>query len=152
MQSSNSFLHGRHGSSCVLRGKNVEAKMGDGNTQNNSLTKEIKTKLKMEKIIKNSGIGVCENCEKSKKQLKNFQSTHNNQIVFNKQVSLFKHLDGDRRVNTQGTSKDIHPVILSLGLQYSEFKICGSNARCIFMLNSFKQVISILKNIYILAK
>ncbi|KTW28003.1 hypothetical protein T552_01867 [Pneumocystis carinii B80] len=140
MQQSDFFLHGRHGFGCVLKGKNSEAKMCDGNTQNNSLTKEIK-KLKMEKAIKNSGRGVCESCEKSKKQLKNFQSTHNNEIVFNKQVFLFKHLDGDRRVNTQGTSKDIHPVILSLGLQYSEFKICGSNARCIFMLNSFKQVI-----------
>ncbi|KTW29938.1 translation initiation factor eIF2B subunit delta [Pneumocystis jirovecii RU7] len=132
----------------------MEIKMTDGNVQKNSLTKEMKVKLKMEKNLRNSCKNFPEGFEKkdfpysinnnedsSKKQLKSFQLAHNNEIVFNKQVFLFNHLDGNRRINTQGTSKDIHPIILALGLQYSEFKICGSNARCIFMLNSFKQVI-----------
>jgi len=35
---------------------------------------------------------------------------------------------------------DIHPAVIRLGLLYSEFKICGANARCIAMLTSFKQV------------
>ncbi|KAJ3977537.1 eukaryotic translation initiation factor 2B delta subunit [Lentinula raphanica] len=36
---------------------------------------------------------------------------------------------------------DIHPVIVRLGLQFSEFKICGANARCIATLTAFKTVI-----------
>ncbi|KAJ4499972.1 hypothetical protein C8R41DRAFT_812758 [Lentinula lateritia] len=36
---------------------------------------------------------------------------------------------------------DIHPAIVKLGLQFSEFKICGANARCIATLTAFKTVI-----------
>ncbi|KAG6866524.1 hypothetical protein C0991_003068 [Blastosporella zonata] len=36
---------------------------------------------------------------------------------------------------------DIHPAIIRLGLLFSEFRICGSNARCIATLNAFKTVI-----------
>ncbi|KAJ8523004.1 hypothetical protein ONZ45_g528 [Pleurotus djamor] len=36
---------------------------------------------------------------------------------------------------------DIHPAIVRLGLQFSEFKICGANARCIATLTAFKTVI-----------
>ncbi|KAJ4472199.1 eukaryotic translation initiation factor 2B delta subunit [Lentinula aciculospora] len=36
---------------------------------------------------------------------------------------------------------DIHPAIVKLGLQFSEFKICGANARCIATLTAFKMVI-----------
>ncbi|KAF9495753.1 IF-2B-domain-containing protein [Pleurotus eryngii] len=36
---------------------------------------------------------------------------------------------------------DIHPAIIRLGLQFSEFKICGANARCIATLTAFKTVI-----------
>jgi|ERR1700722_2950275 len=35
---------------------------------------------------------------------------------------------------------DIHPAIIRLGLQFSEFKICGANARCIATLIAFKTV------------
>lgn len=35
---------------------------------------------------------------------------------------------------------DIHPAIIRLGLQFSEFKICGANARCIATLTAFKTV------------
>ena len=38
------------------------------------------------------------------------------------------------------SSGGIHPVIIKLGLQYAEGVICGSNARCLAMLASFKQV------------
>lgn len=40
-----------------------------------------------------------------------------------------------------GPSKgDIHPAIIRLGLQFSEFKIAGANARCIATLTAFKTV------------
>ncbi|KAI3596660.1 translation initiation factor eif-2b subunit delta [Moniliophthora roreri] len=35
----------------------------------------------------------------------------------------------------------IHPAIVRLGLMFSEFKICGANARCIATLSAFKTVI-----------
>lgn len=35
---------------------------------------------------------------------------------------------------------DIHPAIIRLGLLFSEFKICGANARCIATLTAFKSV------------
>ena len=35
---------------------------------------------------------------------------------------------------------DVHPAIIRLGLQFSDFKITGANARCIAMLNAFKTV------------
>ncbi|KAG5644590.1 hypothetical protein DXG03_008164 [Asterophora parasitica] len=36
---------------------------------------------------------------------------------------------------------DIHPAIIRLGLLFSEFRICGANARCIATLTAFKTVI-----------
>lgn len=35
---------------------------------------------------------------------------------------------------------DIHPAIIRLGLLFSEFKVCGANARCIATLTAFKTV------------
>ncbi|CAG8715217.1 21297_t:CDS:2, partial [Gigaspora rosea] len=43
--------------------------------------------------------------------------------------------------NTGLAPKEIHPAILVLGLQFSEFKICGANARCIAALTAFQKVI-----------
>ncbi|KAJ7499210.1 hypothetical protein FB451DRAFT_1204641 [Mycena latifolia] len=40
-----------------------------------------------------------------------------------------------------GAKGDIHPCIVRLALQFSEFKICGANARCIATLTAFKTVI-----------
>ncbi|KAJ7667719.1 eukaryotic translation initiation factor 2B delta subunit [Mycena polygramma] len=40
-----------------------------------------------------------------------------------------------------GQKGDIHPCIVRLSLQFSEFRICGSNARCIATLTAFKTVI-----------
>ncbi|TFK27009.1 translation initiation factor eIF2B delta subunit [Coprinopsis marcescibilis] len=36
---------------------------------------------------------------------------------------------------------DIHPAVVRLGLMFSEFRICGANARCIATLTAFKNVI-----------
>ncbi|KAJ1922850.1 hypothetical protein IWQ60_006266 [Tieghemiomyces parasiticus] len=55
---------------------------------------------------------------------------------------LFTHLE-ERAYppSTAHAATGVHPVVRSLGLQFAEFKICGSNARCIAMLQAFKQVI-----------
>lgn len=39
------------------------------------------------------------------------------------------------------TKGDVHPAIIRVGLQFSDFKITGANARCIAMLTAFKAVI-----------
>ena len=58
-----------------------------------------------------------------------------------KNVALFGHLHGHpRRTTLMGTGKDVHPAVLALGLQMSNYVICGSNARCIATLLVFKRV------------
>ncbi|KZF26646.1 IF-2B-domain-containing protein [Xylona heveae TC161] len=58
------------------------------------------------------------------------------------QVSLFGHLYGQsRRTTLAGVGKDVHPAVLALGLQMSNYVICGSNARCIATLLALKRVI-----------
>ena len=60
-----------------------------------------------------------------------------------KKVALFEHLYGHaRRTTIAGASKDIHPSVLALGLQISNYEICGSNVRCVATLLVFKQVIT----------
>ena len=58
-----------------------------------------------------------------------------------KQVALFGHLYGhSRRTSIAGASKDVHPAVLALGLQMSNYVVCGSNARCVASLLAFKKV------------
>ncbi|GAA5935982.1 translation initiation factor eIF2B subunit delta [Sporobolomyces koalae] len=44
--------------------------------------------------------------------------------------------------SSKSSTANIHPSILRLALQYSEFKVVGANARCIAMLEAFKDIIS----------
>lgn len=58
-----------------------------------------------------------------------------------KKVALFSHLYGHpRRTTLAGVGKDVHPAVLALGLQMSNYIVCGSNARCIATLLVFKRV------------
>lgn len=58
-----------------------------------------------------------------------------------KHVALFGHLYGNpRRTTIAGAGKDVHPAVLALGLQMSNYVICGSNARCVATLLVFKRV------------
>ena len=61
-----------------------------------------------------------------------------------KQVGLFfGHLYSQPRKHSMvGTSKDVHPAILALGLQYSSYTVCGSTARMMAMLLAFKALIA----------
>jgi translation initiation factor eIF-2B subunit delta len=60
-----------------------------------------------------------------------------------KQAGLFfGHLYSQpKQQSMNGASKDVHPAILALGLQYSSYAICGSTARMVAMLLAFKAVI-----------
>ncbi|KAF8165045.1 translation initiation factor eIF2B delta subunit [Crassisporium funariophilum] len=55
-------------------------------------------------------------------------------------LRIFSHFGQTKPI--QHTLKgDIHPEIIRLGLLFSEFRICGANARCIATLTAFKKVI-----------
>lgn len=60
-----------------------------------------------------------------------------------KQAGLFfGHLYSQpKQQSIVGASKDVHPAVLALGLQYSSYAICGSTARMVAMLLVFKEVI-----------
>ncbi|KAI4204546.1 MAG: hypothetical protein LQ350_001096 [Teloschistes chrysophthalmus] len=60
-----------------------------------------------------------------------------------KKVAFLSHLYGaPRRTTIAGAHKDIHPSVLALGLQMSNYVVCGSNARCVSTLLAFKKVIN----------
>ncbi|KAI0772629.1 hypothetical protein BC629DRAFT_1529085 [Irpex lacteus] len=54
-------------------------------------------------------------------------------------LRIFSHFGLPKPVSL--AKGDIHPVILRLALQFSDFKITGANARCIATLTAFKTVI-----------
>jgi translation initiation factor eIF-2B subunit delta len=54
-------------------------------------------------------------------------------------IRIFSHFGLPKPVSHVGKG-DIHPAIVRLGLQFSEFKISGANARCIATLTAFKTV------------
>ncbi|KAL8802741.1 MAG: hypothetical protein Q9200_006480 [Gallowayella weberi] len=59
-----------------------------------------------------------------------------------RQVAFLTHLYGaPRRITIAGAGKDVHPSTLALGLQMSNYIICGSSARCVSTLLVFKRVI-----------
>lgn len=58
-------------------------------------------------------------------------------------LSMFLHLDppkSAKSLNAKIHKEQIHPSILRLALQYADFRIVGANARCIAMLEAFKDV------------
>lgn len=59
-----------------------------------------------------------------------------------KSVAVFGHLYGQpRRTTVAGAGKEVHPAVLALGLQMSNYVVCGSSARCVATLLAFKRVI-----------
>lgn len=59
-----------------------------------------------------------------------------------KKVSMFAHLRSkDEKTTLASAGREIHPAVLSLGLQLRDYVICGANARCIATMLVFKKVI-----------
>jgi translation initiation factor eIF-2B subunit delta len=55
-------------------------------------------------------------------------------------LMIFSHFSLPKQLG-QGVKGDVHPEVIRLALLFSEFKICGANARCIATLTAFKTVI-----------
>ena len=74
-------------------------------------------------------------------QVKRGPSNLTNGLKETKEVALFGHLYGQsKRTSLAGVGRDVHATILALGLQMSNYVICGSNARCVATLFCFKKV------------
>ncbi len=59
-----------------------------------------------------------------------------------KRVPIFSHLyPKEKRATLSGAGREIHPAVVSLGLQLRDYIICGGNARCVATLLAFKKVI-----------
>lgn len=59
-----------------------------------------------------------------------------------KKVAIFSQLySRDRRTTIAGVGREIHPAVLTLGVQLRDYVICGGNARCVATLLVFKKVI-----------
>jgi len=63
-----------------------------------------------------------------------------------KQVPLFSHLPQYERDNSLSlqvglAGEEVHPAFVRLGLKMAERSITGSNARCVALLNAFKELI-----------
>jgi translation initiation factor eIF-2B subunit delta len=54
--------------------------------------------------------------------------------------SILNYLELPKKPDTD-KNKDLHPAVLSLALLFSQYKIVGSNARCVAVLETFSQVI-----------
>jgi translation initiation factor eIF-2B subunit delta len=59
-----------------------------------------------------------------------------------KRVPIFSHLyPKEKKATLSGAGREIHPAVVSLGLQLRDYVICGGNARCVATLLTFKKVI-----------
>ncbi|KAK9471498.1 initiation factor 2 subunit family-domain-containing protein [Dipodascopsis tothii] len=62
--------------------------------------------------------------------------------ALDKRVGLFRHLEVTAgRSGTSDASKDVHPAILALTLQFASYTVMGSSARCRALLGAFQTVI-----------
>lgn len=96
-----------------------------------------KLRIELQKRIKisssNNSPSTTEKPEPTKKKVHTQQQTSIRGIL--------NHLELDKKPNTE-KFKDLHPAVLTLGLLFSEYKIVGSNARCVAVLETLSKVIS----------
>lgn len=64
-----------------------------------------------------------------------------------KTVEFFRHLYKSRTTTIAGASKEIHPAVLALGMQMSNYTLCGSCARLVATLQAFKKVGCVLSGV-----
>ncbi|KAI9030082.1 hypothetical protein CLU79DRAFT_831811 [Phycomyces nitens] len=72
------------------------------------------------------------------------KKTQKTQKIQENDVPWLLHLDTPKRPDS--STLDLHPAVLTLGLYFSEFKIVGSNARCVAMLETFSKASSLTKH------
>jgi len=75
------------------------------------------------------------------------QVVHRTRVPKQKQVPLFSHLPQYERESSLSlqvgfSAEELHPAFVRLGLMYAEGALTGSNARCVAMLDAFRQFIT----------
>ncbi|KZT27011.1 eukaryotic translation initiation factor 2B delta subunit [Neolentinus lepideus HHB14362 ss-1] len=71
-------------------------------------------------------------------QSKDVKASGEDKSAHTRGLRIFSHFGLPKPTAHKG---EVHPTIVRLGLQFSEFKITGANARCIATLTAFKTVI-----------
>lgn len=59
-----------------------------------------------------------------------------------KKITLFGHLENTGVASASTASKEVHPSVLYLAMQFSSYHVCGSAERCRAMLKTFQDVIT----------
>ncbi|KAH8599697.1 hypothetical protein B0O99DRAFT_682062 [Bisporella sp. PMI_857] len=59
-----------------------------------------------------------------------------------KTVEFFRHLNRPRKTANSDAGKEVHPAVLTVGLQIANYTICGSCARLVATLQALKEVIA----------
>lgn len=84
------------------------------------------------------------------KETSNYSATAaDDNTVVSRGLQIFSHFGLPKPIG-HAIKGDIHPAIIRLGLLFSEFRICGSNARCIATLTAFKSVSCLLSFLLLL--
>ena len=65
-------------------------------------------------------------------------------MIVTRGLRIFSHFGLSKSIG-HAIKGDIHPAIIRLRLLFSDFRICGANARCIATLTAFKTVYPILR-------
>ncbi|KAK2749466.1 hypothetical protein FQN57_006400 [Myotisia sp. PD_48] len=75
-------------------------------------------------------------------QISDSKKKKNQNVVDDKVVAVFGHLPWYTwKTGISGVNKDVHPAVLTLGMQIKDYVICGSSARCVATLLAFKRVV-----------
>ncbi|KAH0587222.1 hypothetical protein H2248_006030 [Termitomyces sp. 'cryptogamus'] len=86
-----------------------------------------------------SGSGAIRSLQ-TKETVNNSAAAADDSAAVSRGLQIFSHFGLPKPIG-HAIKGDIHPAIIRLGLLFSEFRICGSNARCIATLTAFKSVI-----------
>ncbi|KAI7894109.1 uncharacterized protein EV154DRAFT_415741 [Mucor mucedo] len=123
----------RFGKSHSLRG---ERRVAQGKQKAEKPEKPEKLRIELQKRVKisssNNSPLTTEKPEPTKKKTQSQQQTPRKGIL--------NHLELDKKPDSE-KFKDLHPAVLTLGLLFSEYKIVGSNARCVAVLETLSKVI-----------
>lgn len=125
--------------------------------------RELQEKQKAAKIVANAGPAVAKSAssptsDKPRKSLESKLNARTKSVALSsakdtasvgsvdtenvlRDLRIFSHFVPSGKSVGTASKVEIHPAIVRLALQFSEFKIVGGNARCIATVNALKEVL-----------
>ncbi|KAG6907832.1 hypothetical protein DXG01_007214 [Tephrocybe rancida] len=122
-----------------LAQKSAQAGPTTGKESAPSKTPKAPSTPSQKKFADASGSGVAKSSS-AKEPIPGSSTAVDDGAAVSRGLRIFSHFGLPKPV-AHAIKGDIHPAIIRLGLLFSEFHICGSNARCIATLTAFKTVI-----------